>query len=71
MSGEAAFLYARTSYENGWELEDKVSYNARALREEYRRMLYSDRGLEVLKCRQESRDHSREAAEISAGAQRR
>ena len=49
MSQDAAFIYARTSHKDGWESEEKASYNVESLRDEYRRVLYSEKGLELLK----------------------
>ena len=53
MNPAAAFIYARTSYNDGWESDEKTSYNVESLRTEYRRVLYSEKGLEFLKSKEQ------------------
>jgi hypothetical protein len=49
MRNEPAFLFAELAQVDAWEQEEKPSYDAATLDDEYRARLYSEKGRELLK----------------------
>lgn len=49
MTAQGNLIIRRLGREDGWEHDEKSSYNVEALRQEYRRRLYSEKELELLK----------------------
>lgn len=43
MAKDAAIIYAKLQNPDGWEREEKSSYDAQKLTEEYRERLYSEK----------------------------
>ena len=48
MKNEAAFLFAESGRVDAWDQEEKLSYDAAVLDDEYRGRLYSEKGLALL-----------------------
>ena len=43
MASEPATIYLKLQQRDGWELEEKTTYNAQKLADEYREQLYSEK----------------------------
>ena len=41
-------IYAKLQHPNGWEQEEKTSYNAQKLADDYREQLYSEKAKRML-----------------------
>jgi hypothetical protein len=59
MTAEGNLIIRRRGRTEGWEHEEKGSYDIETLREEYRRRLYSEKGYELLKQRQTAEPKAR------------
>ena len=49
MGTQTRLIMRRVGRIEGWEHEEKSSYNVETLKKEYRQRLYSEKGLELLK----------------------
>ncbi len=60
MTAQAELIIRRRGRTEGWEHEEKGSYNVETLREEYRQRLYSQKGLELLRQKQATEEKTKD-----------